>query len=284
MSDSAFDAPHQRTPRRTRRTDIDTERPGLARTHNMLLGGKDNFAVDRAAAEVILEHMPQARLCAQENRAALTKAVRYLAGTAGIDQFLDLGCGFPTVENTHELAQRINPHARVCYVDNDPMVLAHGRALLAVNENTTVVDGDLFHPHELLDDPQVKSFLDLNRPVALLICGLLMHCPDHRRPNDRIRVLVDGLATGSHLFVTSWPDTGEPAQRALAAGYQRALGNGWLRSEELFAEHWVGLELVPPGLRFTEQWFPDEPDRPIPSPDELEPHQRIQMAGIGRKI
>ncbi|WP_026932510.1 SAM-dependent methyltransferase [Glycomyces tenuis] len=262
---------------------IESSVPSTARVYDAILGGRDNFKADREAAGVFARHLPQIGECVRENRHALVRGVRYLVGEAGIDQILDIGCGLPSAPNTHEAAQEIDPGARVVYVDNDPMVLSHGRALLAVDNSTTVVTADARDPEGVLGHPGVRSFLDLERPVAVMIVGMVMQISDHEHPEEIIAALMEPLAPGSHLFLTGWPDTGEPAQRRLSKASMETLGNGWIRPVERLREHFVGLEMVPPGLEYIARWFPGEPDGPVPAVEELEPYQRTQMAGIAKK-
>ncbi|WP_100444744.1 SAM-dependent methyltransferase [Glycomyces xiaoerkulensis] len=262
---------------------LDTTVPSTARVYDAILGGRDNFKVDREAAEVFSRHIPQARECAEDNRTALVRGVEYLVRGAGVGQLLDVGCGLPTGKNTHEAAQDIDPGARVVYVDKDPMVLTHGRALLADNDTTTVVTADLLDPEGITDHPEIRSFLDFDRPIGLMIIGMIMQIPDGRRPDDLIARLMEPLPSGSHLFITAWPDTGEPAQHALSKACVETLGSGWCRPVDQIERHFNGMELVPPGLDYIARWFPEEPDRPVPEVEELPPHQRTQMAAIARK-
>ncbi|TQL75441.1 S-adenosyl methyltransferase [Stackebrandtia endophytica] len=262
---------------------FDIDQPTIARVYDALLGGKDNFAADREGAKIYLKHVPDAGKCAIDNRAALVRGVQYLARVAGIDQFLDIGSGLPTVKNTHEAAQEINPDAKVVYVDNDPIVLAHGRALLASNESTTVITADLRDPEYILAHEEVKSTLDFNRPIGLMIVGLHMHFHDDEQPDEWVRTLLDACPAGSYLFITDFVDTGDDLQKSIERAGLESLGNGWIRTPERIREHFLGLPLIEPGLDFLERWYPEEPDREVPDADKLEPYQRILMAAIGKK-
>ncbi|MEV3937355.1 SAM-dependent methyltransferase [Glycomyces sp. NPDC049804] len=261
---------------------FDISRPTIARVYDALLGGKDNFAVDREGAAAYLRYVPDSGKVAKENRKALSKGVRYMA-EQGIDQFLDIGAGIPTMENTHQVAQAVNPEAKVVYVDNDPIVLAHGRALLATDNSTTVVTADLRDPQGILDHPEVKEMLDFDRPVGLMVVGLHMHFHDDEGPDEWVRLILDACPSGSYLFITDFVDTGEPLQKGMEQAGLESLGNGWIRTPERITEHFLGLPLVPPGLDFLARWFPSEPEKVVTPADELEPWQRILMAGIGYK-
>lgn len=263
--------------------DFDTSQPTIARVYDALLGGKSNFAADREGAATYLKYVPDAGRCAIENREALIKGVQYLVRQAGIDQFLDIGSGLPTVKNTHEAAQEINPDTRVVYVDSDPIVLAHGRALLATNDSTTVITADFRNPQSILDHPDVREMLDFSRPIALMVVGLLMHFHDDEQPDEWIRTLLDPMPSGSHLFITDFVDTGEPLQKAMEQAGLESLGNGWIRTPERIEEHFLGLPLIPPGVDFLARWFPEDPERDVTEAEKLEPYQRILMAGIARK-
>lgn len=263
--------------------DIDPEVPSTARVYDALLGGRDNFKADREAAAVFTHLIPQVREAAKLNRMALIRGVQYMVRRGGIDQILDIGCGLPTAQNTHEAAQEINPEARVVYVDNDPMVLSHGRALLADNRTTTVVTADLRDPARILEHPEVRGHLDFDRPIGIVIVGMIMQISDDEGPDGIIAELMKPLASGSHLLLTAWPDTGHPAQRGLSQACLETLGNGWIRPVERLEGHFQGMPMVPPGLEYVSRWYPEEPDRTVPEVADFEPYERTQMAGIAVK-
>jgi len=263
--------------------EFDTTQPTIARVYDALLGGKDNFAADREGAALYLKYVPDAGRCAIENREALVKGVQYLVRSAGIDQFLDIGSGLPTQKNTHQAAQEINPDAKVAYVDNDPIVLAHGRALLATNNSTIVVTADLKEPEGILENKEVQTHLDFTRPIALMIVGIHMHFHDDEQPDEWVRTIMDKLVPGSYLFITDFVDTGEPLQKGMEQAGLESLGNGWIRTPERIKEHFLGLPLVPPGLDFLARWFPEDPEADVPDAEDLQPYQRILMAGIAKK-
>ncbi|TCC24375.1 SAM-dependent methyltransferase [Kribbella sindirgiensis] len=263
---------------------FDTSQPTIARVYDALLGGKDNFAADREGAALYLKYVPDAGRCALENREALVRGVHYLVRTAGIDQFLDIGSGLPTQKNTHQAAQEINPDAKAAYVDNDPIVLAHGRALLATNNSTIVVTADLREPQSILDNEEIRNHLDFSRPIALMVVGLHMHFHDDEKPDEWVRTIMDALAPGSYLFITDFVDTGEPLQKSMERAGLESLGNGWIRTPERITQHFLGMPLVPPGLDFLARWFPEDPDADVPAAEDLAPYQRILMAGLAKKV
>lgn len=262
--------------------DFDISKPSIARVYDATLGGKDNFAVDREGAALIAKHVPRIREASQDNRLGLVKGVEYVA-RQGVDQFLDIGAGLPTMENTHQVAQRINPNAKVCYVDNDPIVLSHGRALLADDESTIIVTADLRDPQSILTNPDVNKMIDFDRPIGLMIVGLMMHFHPAEQPGTWIQALLDACASGSYLHITDFVNTGYPEQQAMETSCVQVLGNGWARTPEEIEAHFQGLPLVPPGLDYPTRWFPGEPDREVPAVEDLEDYQRIIYAGLGYK-
>jgi hypothetical protein len=183
---------------------VDVSRPHSARMYDYYLGGKNHFAADRELAEKVLASMPSVRTAARENRAFLGRAVRFLAAEAGIRQFLDIGTGLPTSNNVHEVAQSVEPSARVVYADNDPLVLTHARALLASSPQgrTAYVQADLRDPESILGSPRLRDVLDLSKPVALMLVGVLHFIPDEDRPAEILATLIGALPAGSYLVAS----------------------------------------------------------------------------------
>ncbi|GAA3966324.1 SAM-dependent methyltransferase [Actinomadura viridis] len=262
---------------------IDQTRASIARVYDVFLGGKDNYEVDREVANAVIEQIPQTLRFAQEHRAWLIRVVRFLA-KAGIDQFLDCGSGLPTAENTHEAVQRVNPEARVVYVDIDPIVATHGRAILERNERTRFVAGDLTRPRDLWNDPVISGHLDLSRPVALIQCSTIHHVPDEQRPAEIMREYVDLLPSGSYLALTHWHDPADGSEGSEIARYisevfnGSSMGSGNFRSRAEIEEYFTGLEFVDPGLTLLRDWWPDGPH--VAPADGVD---HIVLAGVARK-
>lgn len=263
---------------------VDPTRASIARVYDATLGGKDNFEVDRKVVRMIEEVAPRQSDVARMNRRWLIRVVRFLAGEAGIDQFLDVGAGLPTLENTHEVAQQRNPDARIVYVDNDPVCNAHGRAMLEANENTHFVPADLTEPNTLLAHPDVNKYLDLGRPVALILCGILHHVDDALDPVGIMRNYIDGLPSGSYVAITHFwdPADGSEAHRMARELEYRftelGLGSGWYRTREQIAALFCDLEMLEPGLVELDDWWPDGP----PARPRLT-EERLLLGGVGRK-
>ena len=246
---------------------IDTKKPNVARIYDYWLGGKDNFEADRVAAEQVLTLLPGQRRSAHENRRFLRRAVRFLAGEAGIDQFLDIGVGLPTQGAVHEVAHEVNPKVRVAYVDYDPVVVAHGNALLAAPDLSVVVREDIRRPRELLANPVIREHLDLSRPVALTLLAVLHFVPDEEDPDAIMALLRDALAPGSYLVLTHiceelLPDKAA-ARRAMDI-YEQASERILPRGSKQIRGFFGDFELVEPGLVPKHAWRPDtgaaEPD------------------------
>lgn len=243
---------------------LDFSKASLARLSDALLGGHDHYEVDREAMRRLLAIAPGAREMAKEHRDWLVRAVRFLAGKRGIDQFLDLGSGMPTAENTHEVAQRYNPDAQVVYVDNDPVVQVHGRALLEENYLTHVTGADLTRPAETLADEVVKEYLDFSRPVALILTSIVHHIDDYDRAKAIVAQYVDALAPGSFLLLTHNfdPEEDSPRQelaRLLETSFQGTGLGSVYRTREQIAGFFAGTELLRPGLVHLHEWWPDGP-------------------------
>lgn len=256
--------------------EIDTSKPSIARVYDARLGGKDNFAVDRAVADEVNHAFPDGGKAARINRALLGRAVRYMA-TAGISQFLDLGSGLPSAQNTHQVAQAVNPAARVVYVDNDPIVLAHGRALLAENDSTIVVTADLRQPEEIVANPEISGFLDFAKPTGLILNAVIHHVLDEEDPFGIVGKYKETVAPGSYLLLTHFSNYSEAA-RGLEDVLLRALGRGQLRDRDEIIRFFDGFELVEPGVVHLAQWHPDQP---VPEP--LTISELLYLGGLARK-
>jgi hypothetical protein len=257
---------------------IDTSRAHQARIYDYWLGGKDNFAIDREAAQQALNAYPGLRRGVRAQRAFLARAVEYLAGPAGIRQFLDIGTGIPTANNTHEVAQSVAADARIVYVDNDPMVLAHARALLtsAPTGATSYLDADLRDTETILG--AAADLLDFRQPVALLLIGILQLIPDEDNPWAIVAKLVEAIPSGSWLAVFHpasdilADQIGEAARRVSARSASRTT----LRSRGEVARFFDGLHLMDPGLVQVHRWQPGSA-----TPDDGE--QVAGYAGLARK-
>jgi len=255
--------------------EVDTTRPSVARVYDAILGGKDNFAVDREVAAQAVKTMGDDGNGARLNRAALGRAVRYMV-TQGVTQFLDLGSGLPTVQNTHQIAQVMNPDARVVYVDNDPSVYLHGQALLADDASTTVILADIRTPDALLGTGEVKDFIDFDKPVGLILNAVIHHVLDSEDPRGIVDRYKQALAPGSYLQLTHFCDE-SPEAHANAAVLKRSLGRGQVRSREEITRFFDGLDLVQPGVVFLPWWQPDT------VPAESEPGSTLMLCGVARK-
>ncbi|MBA9003399.1 SAM-dependent methyltransferase [Thermomonospora cellulosilytica] len=240
-----------------------------ARIHDYLLGGRENYAVDRRAAEHLLNIVPATRQLVACNRRFLHRAIRYAVRDAGIRQFLDIGSGLPAQENLHQTAQRSDPSARVVYVDNDPVVVAHGRALLAHGDRTAMVTGDVRDMDTVLGNPEVTRILDLAEPVAALLATVLSCLPDRDRPGDLVRGIADRLPAGSVLVFSHPAATDRRLRTRLTELMLGVTGGMWgrVRDPEEFAVWFEGLELVPPGLVEVSAWRPD-PGETVNPPSE----------------
>jgi hypothetical protein len=246
----------------SRQAGIDTSVAHPARVYDYWLGGKDNFAADREAAERVLAVTPGLRVRVRANRAFLARAVRYLSAEAGIRQFLDIGTGIPSANNTHEVAQAVAPDSRIVYVDNDPIVLTHARALLASGPEgaTQYVDGDIRDSAAIV--AAAANTLDFSQPTALMLLGIMHLVQDSEDPYRIVADLMSLLPSGSYL-VLSHPasDFNVTEQAEAQRRYnERVSTPQTLRTREEVARFFEGLELVPPGLVYVHTWRPDPGD------------------------
>ena len=255
---------------------LDTSTAHSARVWNYLLGGKDNFAADREAGDMIMQMFPDIAHIARLQRRFLVRAVRYLAD-AGIRQFLDIGTGLPTADNTHQIAQQVAPEARIVYVDNDPLVLVHARALLtsAPGGMTSYVEADVRDTEEILGE--AARTLNFGQPVALMMLGIMGQLPDSAAPRSIVNTLLGALVPGSYLALSDGTDTSPALNNAITAYNQNSGSAYHLRSPEQIALFFDGLTLVPPGVVTTSRW------RPEPVDAGLEPREVDAICGVGRK-
>ncbi|MBB5915088.1 SAM-dependent methyltransferase [Nocardia transvalensis] len=261
---------------------VDTTRASIARVYDAALNGKDNFEVDRDVLAQVRTVAPQVNDLAWANRDFLIRSCRFLAQQAGIEQYLDLGSGLPTAENTHQVVQRIRPAARVVYVDNDPMVLAHARALLEENPDTSIVTADIFRPLEVLGNQAVRSELDFDRPIGLFQIGTLHHYLDDDGA-ALMQTYIDALPSGSyvaiaHFYDPQTPEFSELAQQMEEKFVHSPMRSGRFRTRAEIQSFFGDLEMVEPGLVLCDDWWPDGPRL---SP--LSPVRNCIVGGIGRK-
>jgi hypothetical protein len=251
---------------------LKVEVPHSARIWNYLLGGKDNFESDRAAAEAVLGQMPEIREFAVAGRELLARVIGFLAGEVGIRQFLDIGTGLPTANNTHELAQRIAPESKIVYVDNDPLVLVHARALLTSHPDgaTSYIDADVRDPEKILH--AAADTLDFSQPLAVVMIGILGHIPDSDDPAAIVRTIVDALPSGSYLVINDSITT--PVNDSAIETAQSKGANYHLRTVEQITSFFDGLHLIEPGVVST--------TRGRPGPGET-PQEIAVYCGVARK-
>lgn len=260
--------------------EVPLDRPNVARMWDYFLGGAHNFAIDRQAAEQALKLYPDLPLVARVTRAFLRRAVLFLVDQ-GVDQFLDIGSGIPTVGNVHEIAQRVNPAARVVYVDVDPVAIAHSQAILHGMANAVAVQADARRSEELVGHPDVRSGLDWARPIGILAIAMLHFVPDEAQALSIIRVLRDAVPSGSYLALTHATAEGVDPTRAEQGEqlYQRTNAALHFRTRDQIAGLFEGLELVEPGLVYVPLWRPEADDDLLLD----QPDRSANYAGVARR-
>ena len=258
---------------------VDTARANVARVYDYWLGGQHNFLADQDVARAIAAVSPNAPLIGRANRAFLGRAVRFLAAN-GVHQFLDIGSGIPTQQNTHEVAQQERPGARVVYADIDPVAIAHSRAILAGQDDAAIIEADLRDPAAILDDPATRRLIDFGQPAGLLLIAILHFIADAEDPWQLVRTLRDALAPGSYLVLSHGTDEGTPeVARAVQNVYNRGVATALhVRSRAGIMRFFDGFEIAEPGLVFIPQWRPD-PAAGVPD----DPHRYGNLVGAGRK-
>jgi SAM-dependent methyltransferase len=257
---------------------LDTSKPNVARVYDYLLGGKDNFAADRAAAQRLVSLAPAVQRSAIENRRFLRRAVRFVA-EAGVDQFLDIGAGLPTQGAVHEIVHEVSPRARVAYVDYDPVVVLHGNVLLTEPGLSVVVQADVRRPAELLRHPVIRQHLDFSRPVAVILVAVLHFVSDEDDPAGIVTAFRDALAPGSYL-VLSHVSNDNLADKSVAGHVKKLYENSseqvTARGAGEIARFFDGFDLLEPGLVPTVEWRPVRGERPVGVID-------YGMGGVARK-
>jgi SAM-dependent methyltransferase len=262
---------------------IDTSKASIARVYDAFLGGKDNYEIDREVFRRVQQVTPEAAQLAWDNRQFLIRVSRFVAAETGVTQFLDCGSGLPTAENTHQVVQRLRPEARVVYVDNDPVVLAHGRALLEENTQTHFSPANIFEPAQILHDEVVNRHLDFSEPIALFQLGTLHHYDGERPADDIMREYIDALPSGSYVAISHFLDPqteehSELARRMEQAFLHSPMGTGVFRTHDEIEAMFPGLELVDPGLVLCADWWPTGPRL-----NTLYPVQYCIAGAVGRK-
>src|ERR687886_717043 len=260
--------------------DSPLDRPNVARMYDYFLGGHHNLAIDREAAEAAIAAYPEVLAMARTNRSFLRRAMTFLV-EQGIDQFLDLGSGIPTVGNVHEVAQAHNPAARVVYVDSDPIAVRHSELILQDNPNATVLQADVRDPEFILDHPEARRLLDLSRPLAVMIVALFHFVPDDVEAYHVVSVVRDAIASGSYLAISHASTEG--ISRDLVQQMERAYGASAIpfkfRSRAQLLPFFTGFDLIEPGLVYMPLWRPDDPDDLLLD----HPERTTGLAGVGRK-
>jgi O-methyltransferase involved in polyketide biosynthesis len=252
---------------------FDARKANIARAYDYILGGKDNYAVDRELAAKMLEVYPLAGVLARENRAFLARAIDYVS-RQGVGQFLDVGAGLPTSPNTHEVACRVNPDARVVYVDNDPIVISHARALLAADGQVAAVPGDVRHPDAILTSAELATMIDLNEPTCVIL-AMILHFLEPAEVAEIVAAFVRAIAPGSFLIISvginnNNPDLADLVTTAYTAGALH------VHDRNQIASYLTGLQIIEPGLTEVRHWRMHNAEAAPPRPADV-------LAGVARK-
>ncbi|MEU1986094.1 SAM-dependent methyltransferase [Nocardia sp. NPDC019395] len=268
---------------------VDPGTPSIARVYDYLLGGKDNYPVDQEIGDHFKVDLPGSVAIAFGNRQALVRAVRDIA-RSGVEQFIDLGSGLPTADNVHQIAARYTDGAKVVYVDSDPVVLAHGRALLVADENTTVLRADVREPERIRHSDEVNRLIDFSRPVAVVFSAILHHLNDDEDPGGVVSYWCDQIPSGSQVFISHFRSGGNAETEAAEQKLQSTFGRGRWRTDDEIRALFGDLEILEPGIVPAVLWRPDMPDGSDPSirgigaaERELTVWDRLISAGLGRK-
>ncbi len=260
--------------------EVSLDKPSTARIYDCLLGGYHNFEIDRAMAKKLYKVYPDVGLSAQVNRACLRRVVNFVI-EQGVDQFLDIGSGLPTVGNVHDVAHKVNPATRGVYIDIDHIAIAHGKAILEDNPNITAIWGDAGDPEQILDHAEVKRLLDFDRPMAVLFMSVLHFVLDGEQAYRAVRTLRDAVAPGSYIAILYFTTEGGPP--GIVEQMQKLLADSLPTAPYTRADiykFFEGLELVEPGLVYPSLWRPE-------SPADLwvdQPNRCLGFAGVGRKL
>ncbi|WP_133742966.1 SAM-dependent methyltransferase [Actinorugispora endophytica] len=256
---------------------VDMDKPNVARAYDYALGGKDNFAVDRAFADKFFAMVPSALADVRQNREFLVRAVRFLAREKGVRQFIDIGTGLPTQENVHEVAHAVAPDARVVYADYDPIVSAHGDALLAGDDRVAFIQADLRRPEDIIDHPDTRALIDFDEPVAVLLAAVLHFVTDEEGPDRIVARLRDALPPGGYLAVSHViPPPGVADLERLTAVIKGASAPYVLRTREEILRFFDGLDLLAPGLVPPLEWHAD-------TTGGTDSENAMLLVGLGRK-
>ncbi|WP_280236689.1 SAM-dependent methyltransferase [Nocardia cyriacigeorgica] len=268
---------------------VDPNTPSIARVYDYLLGGKDNYPVDQEIGDHFKINLPGSVAIAFGNRQALARGVRDIA-RSGVKQFIDLGSGLPTADNVHQIAARYTDGAKVVYVDNDPIVLAHGRALLATDRNTTVVQADVREPERIRANEEIARLIDFDEPVAVVFSAILHHLNDDEDPIGVVSYWRDQIPSGSQVFISHFRSGGNAETEAAEQKLQATFGRGRWRTDDEIRALFADLEILEPGIVPAVSWRPDTPDESdtsistIGTPErELTVWDQLIAAGLARK-